>query len=308
MKKENKKNIIIALLIVVNLAIIALLILVINGTINFKDESNNNVINNRQEETDNNDQEQEIQDNKEELEKETNDNEYYIDENTSNEEETSNWLIEEEAKQYITLEDVSLTEEVSTKKVKFINIDGNLTKQFYADQQAIIDNIHIYNDEYIKGGADYKLKAFVNNNILSVVYLIEEQNAIGTCGTKMAVTNIDIVNDQVISEEELLNKANTSYNKLVTDYYNSELVSWKKLNEYNKTDIDYYDVTFKDFSNNKDKYVNIGLAKLPDIIYTYIENGQIKYDYYTIDIGTLFHPVGKGGCFNWATTTLGEYK
>ena len=143
---------------------------------------------------------------------------------------------------------------------------------------------------------------------MSVVYIIEEQNAIGTCGTKMAVTNIDILNNKVISEEELLNKANTSYNELVTDYYNSELVSWKKLNEYNKTDIDYYDVTYKDFSNNKDKYVNIGLAKIPEIIYTYIENGQIKYDYYTINIGTLFHPVGKGGCFNWATITLGEYK
>ena len=47
---------------------------------------------------------------------------------------------------------------------------------------------------------------------------------------------------------------------------------------------------------------------MPDIIYVYIEDGKIKYDYYSIKIGTLFHQVGKGGCFNWETKLLGEYK
>ena len=34
---------------------------------------------------------------------------------------------------------------------------------------------------------------------------------------------------------------------------------------------------------------------------------QFKYDYYTISLDTLFHQVGKGGCFIWDTIILGEY-
>ena len=68
-----------------------------------------------------------------------------------------------------------------------------------------------------------------------------------------------------------------------------------------------FDVTFEDFSNNKEKYVNKGMEKISDLIYVYIEDEKIKYDYYTISLDTLFHQVGKGGCFNWDTVTLGEY-
>ena len=58
---------------------------------------------------------------------------------------TANWKIDDEAKKYVTLEDVSLTSDVSTKKVKFINLDDKVTSDFYNDQQAVIDNINIYN-------------------------------------------------------------------------------------------------------------------------------------------------------------------
>jgi hypothetical protein len=138
--------------------------------------------------------------------------------------------------------------------------------------------------------------------------MIEEANEIGICGTLKAVTNIDLVNNKVISEEELLEKAGTSYQKMTEEYYDKQLESWKTVNSNAGNEIDYYDVTFKDYSTNKDKYVNIGVEKIPDVIYTYIEDGKIKYDYYIIKIDTLFHQVGKGGCFYWETVTLGEYK
>lgn len=297
MKKDKNNQGIIAFLIVVIVGLLLLVVLLSMGIINFKNKSNNNVSNNTNNVVD---------DNSNNIQNNENDSNQDI--NISSTEKTDNWVIEDEARKYITLEDVALSSDASTKKVKFNNLDDSVTSKFYIDQQDLIDSIHIYNDEYIKGGAEYKVKAFVNNNILSVVYLLEEINAIGTCGSKMAVTNIDLVNNKVITEEELLNKVNISYNKLINYYYNFELESWKKLNESVKHDVDYYEVTFDDFSTNKDKYIKIGLEKLPNVIYTYIHNGKVKYDYYSIHIGTLFHQVGKGGCFNWETITLGDYE
>ncbi len=205
------------------------------------------------------------------------------------------------ADEYITLEDVNFNSKVSTKKVKINHLDDSITNEFYKEQEKVINNIHPSDSEVFN--VEYKLKYQINNNILSIVYYIEESNEIGTCGTIKAVTNIDLVNNKVITEEELLKKADTSYRKIVEDKYEKELERWKEYKE-----VSYYEVTFDDFANNKEKYVNKGLNKIPDIIYTYIEDGKIKYDYYTILMDTLFHQVGKGGCFNWNTITLGDYK
>lgn len=204
------------------------------------------------------------------------------------------------ADEYITLEDINFNSKVSTKKVKLNHLDDSVTSEFYKDQEKVINNIHPSDSEVFN--AEYKLKYAINNNILSVVYTIEETNEIGTCAVVKAVTNIDLVNNKVISEEELLQKAGTSYRKIVEDRYDKELENWKE-----HKDFDYYEVTFEDFSNNKEKYVNKGMEKIADFIYTYIEDGKVKYDYYTISLDTLFHQVGKGGCFIWDTIILGEY-
>lgn len=221
--------------------------------------------------------------------------------NDENNLDIKNEVKEYDVEDYIVLEDLVLNSKVTTKKVKLNNLDDSVTKNFYEQQNDVINNIHVSDSEVFN--AEYKLKYFINDNILSIVYFIEETNEIGTCGLKKAVTNIDLVNNRVIPESELLHKVGVSYESIVEDTYEKELEFWKN----NNTDFDYYDVTFEDFSNNKSKYLNEGLKKIPGVIYTYIENGQIKYDYYTINLDALFHPVGKGGCFNWETVTLGEY-
>jgi len=227
-------------------------------------------------------------------------------EQTNNELEESTGTKEENKKiysadEYISLEDISFNSKVSTKKVKLNHLDESITNQFYKDQEEVINSIHPYYSDVFD--AEYKLKYFINNNILSVVYTIEESNEIGTCATVKAVTNIDLLNFKIITEEELLQTAGISYKIIVEDRYEKELESWKQYKE-----LDYYEVTFDDFSNNKEKYVNKGMEKISNIIYTYIENGKIKYDYYTISMDTMFHPVGKGGCFMWNTVELGNYK
>ena len=305
---EKWKNNLIVLLTIITLVLVTLLVLIATGKLDLKKAIISDTEKNAEEKAKKNDVNYNNDDyntSNGDLEKDI-----LINDNggNSNIKLTDNWRIDDEAMKYIILEDEKLTDEVTIKKVKLNNIDESLSSQFYKDQQAVIDNIHIYNDEYIKGGADYKLKAFINNHILSVVYLLEEKNAVGICGTKMAVTNIDLSNNKIITQEELLAKVGTSYLKLTEKQYDEELKSWKNSNQTIGSEIDYYEVTFKDFSTNKDKYVAIGAKKMPNIIYVYIEDNKVKFDNYTIHMGTLFHQVGKGGCFNWTTTILGDYK
>ena len=222
-----------------------------------------------------------------------------------NEQEEDNVKLNYNADDYIELEDVVFNSKVSTKKVKLKKLNDNITKQFYEEQQKVIDNIHVSDSEFFN--AEYDLKYFINNNILSILYKINESSEIGTCTSMMAVTNIDLKNNKVISEEELLKIAGTSYENIVKKYYDKDLESWNNVNESAGHEVSYYEVTYDDFTKNKTKYISDGLKKIPNIIYTYIEDGIIKYDYYTISVGSLFHAVGKGGCFNWATEELGNY-
>jgi len=274
---ENQKNNkgVIALLIIIIVILSALCILFATGTISFN-------MNNKKDNTVNEDS------------------------SLENNEDSSLEKKEYNATDYIILEDVVFNSRVSTKKVKLKNLDDNITKDFYEQQNNVINSIHAYDSEEFN--AEYKLKTFINSSILSIIYTIEETNAIGTCGTKMAVVNIDLANNKIISEKELLEKVGITYKSLVEEQYEKRLESWKKTNEYNGFEIDYYDVTFADFRDNKEKYVNEGITKIPDIIYTYIQDGKIKYDYYSILLDTLFHPIGKGGCFTWKTVDLGNYQ
>ena len=301
---ERKKNSVILLLLIGIVLFISFVVLLLTGNIKFGSVPTNSGSDTNETSNTNTSTTEENNNDATETTTNANDTNDNLDLTGST---TVNWEVGANAKKYFTLEDYELTDDVVIKKVKFTNLDDSLTSQFYKDQQAVIDEIHIYSDEYVKFGANHKIKAFVNNDILSVLYLVEQDSAVGTCGTKMAVTNIDLKNKKVVSQSDLLAKVGMSYNKLVDKYYEVEKERWQKYNERVGNTINYDDVTFADFSANKGKYVDIGAAKLPNIIYVYVEDGKVKYDYYTIHTDTLFHQVGKGGCFTWNTVTLGNY-
>lgn len=234
----------------------------------------------------------------------------------SNEKETTNKENDEikdnvtihEANDYITIEEKNFEGAKATiKKVKFNYLDESLTSEFYQKQEDIIKNVKDRSNKDLFDG-EYELKYFINNNILSVIYSLSNSDEIGRCATEKAVLNVDLVKNEIVTEEELLNNVGSSYKKIVEETYEKELASWTERNEQYGNNGSFGNVTYDDFKANKEKYVNKGLESIQDIIYTYIENGKVKYDYYTIKLDSLFHEVGKGGCFNWKTVELGEYK
>ena len=102
----------------------------------------------------------------------------------------------------------------------------------------------------------------INDNVLSIVYSIEYTDEIemGYGIPDKAVTNIDLLNNKLITEEELLKKVGTSYEKIVNEYYEEKLTNWTNLNNSTETVLDYYEVTYDDFKNNKEKYIKIGIV------------------------------------------------
>ena len=247
MEKKNNSGLLVGILIGIIIMLIVGIGLFITGTVNFKSTTTDN-------------------------------------KQTSNNEQSSEVKIYG-ADEYVSLENYKVNEKITIKKVKLNHLDDNLTKDFYSEQDKILNSLHVGSEQY---NAEHKLKYFINDNILSVLYMVEETDAIGTCATVKAVTNIDLMNKKVLTEEELLSKANTSYRKIVENNYDDEL---KRITDSGNTDIEgVYGISFDDFKNNKEKYVNKGMEKIADIIYTYIEEGKIKYDYYTILMDTMFHP------------------
>lgn len=155
-----------------------------------------------------------------------------------------------------------MSSKVSIKKMKINYLNTNATRDFYDQQEALLETAKSYasetNEEMF--AAKYSLDYSINENVLSIVYSIEYTNEIGSGTPDKAVTNIDLLNNRLITEEELLEKVGTSYEKIVNEYYEEKLTNWTNLNNSTETVLDYYEVTYDDFKNNKEKYIKIGIV------------------------------------------------
>lgn len=155
-----------------------------------------------------------------------------------------------------------MSSKVSIKKMKINYLNTNATRDFYDQQEALLETAKSYasetNEEMFD--AKYSLDYSINENVLSIVYSIEYTNEIGSGTPDKAVTNIDLLNNRLITEEELLEKVGTSYEKIVNEYYEEKLTNWTNLNNSTETVLDYYEVTYDDFKNNKEKYIKIGIV------------------------------------------------
>ena len=107
------------------------------------------------------------------------------------------------ADKYISLEDVELSSKVSFKKVKINYVSKSATKDFYDQQETLLENAKNYaknsNEEIFD--AKYNLDYSINDNVLSIVYSIEYTDEMGNGIPDKAVTNIDLLNNKLITEE-----------------------------------------------------------------------------------------------------------
>lgn len=213
---------------------------------------------------------------------------------------------------YISLSNVedesylTIYKKVNLKKVNFSNVPEVLTTSFYEKQDQFIKNINDkissnkeYIDNYNKNNniTDYSVNSEIDSiiiydlkdNILSLLYLIEDK--VDYIGINNNISNIfiDVSNNSLVNNEMLLSKYNLTKNSICDAIFDNIL--------------NYHGDTFKNISNNKEltkeevltkknDYVSQLAEKFDDYIYLYFNDGSLYLKYNRNDISNLLFDEG----------------
>jgi len=271
--EENKKNIIIAILLVIVVALITFVVLVLTNTISINLSSND------------------VQE---------------INESDSNNDKQEEETFSKNVDDYIELVGDTL-DGSAFKKISFKNLDSSLTESFLNEQSKLLEYIDSFEAYTL---ADGNMWAQFNGNILSIYYEIIVKDEIGE-QSHIVVTNIDLKEKKVLNDKEVLALANGSFEQIALENYNELLPFVERCDkEENNCQILARDggfITLKDYTENKDKYINNIINGLDEVIYCYIKDGIVKYDYMKVQLDNLFYINGKGGAFPYLTKEVGKY-
>lgn len=198
--------------------------------------------------------------------------------------DVDNYIIKEEID---TANYFDVYNSVHLSKIKFKNISSLLYGSFVEKEEEFLnhinDNLKLnkkFLEDYIKENniLNYKLGSsidsivltYINDGVLSVLYLIEEE--IDYKGINNYITSIviDIKNNKVLSSYEILNSYSLSLDDVVQEIYDNYLLNKENLVDYNY---------FKEvLINNLDSYV---------YFYIYMDNLYLKYN--KSDLDELFN-------------------
>lgn len=151
--------------------------------------------------------------------------------------------------------------------VNLKNIDENITNDFLKKQEAIINNNDVISTDITKG---------IYQNILSVkiVYTIltDKDNS-----EDVLTLNIDLKNNELLSNEELLDMTSSSYKSIATSIFD-EYIKLPSDSSVVVTDaITGSELSSSKFNEDSEKYIIRIREKLPDIINLYLQDSKIYY-------------------------------
>lgn len=154
--------------------------------------------------------------------------------------------------------------EIKGDVVYLKNIDENINSYFIKKQENIINNNNIVSVDITKE---------LYNDILSIMILYNNTDNY----EEVLTINIDLTNDKLLSNEDLLDIANTNYKNIATNIFNEYL---KLPDDSNKKVIDTItekELTTSAFNNDSEKYIIRIREKLPEVINLYIQDSTVHY-------------------------------
>ncbi len=203
---------------------------------------------------------------------------------------------------YIQVSDVNTSnylnvyKEAKIKRVRFLNVSEILTNDFYNKQDEFINTVNqnlISNKEYIE---NYKKTNNINNyilnstistlvladikdDILSVIYLIEDN--LDYRGTETYITNtfINLKNNAIVTNDNILSKYNVTKNEIASSIFDNILSDYDKYFS-NK-------LTKEQLQSKKADYVYKLIENFDEYIYLYINQGNLYSKYSKKDISKL---------------------
>lgn len=217
---------------------------------------------------------------------------------------------------FVAIEDYYVND-VTIKKVNFKNLDTSLIKDFTEKQDTNIKAIeklinNVLEDPVSKEQfkdidiLEDNVWTQINDNILTVY---QEYNVnVEMSYTYLNTVNIDLKNKKVLSNEEVLNLANTDFSNLATEFFNKEIADNKSeyifrksaSKECNTNDV----VTKKELTEQKDTYIKLIKDNLDSVIYSYIKDGKVHYKYAEVSVKLLYQNLCIGGGFTYTDIEL----
>lgn len=244
---------------------------------------------------------------------------YFYTNNLKQKDNNTNTQVTEKYKNsedFVAIEDYNV-KDVTIKKVNFKNLDTSLIKDFTEKQDTNIKAIeklinNVLEDPVSKEQfkdidiLEDNVWAQINDNILTVY---QEYNVnLEMSYTYLNTVNIDLKNKKVLSNEEVLNLANTDFSNLATEFFNKEITDNKSeyifrksaSKECNTNDV----VTKKELTEQKDTYIKLIKDNLDSVIYSYIKDGKVHYKYAEVSVKLLYQNLCIGGGFTYTDIEL----
>lgn len=212
---------------------------------------------------------------------------------------------------YVLIEELDNTKymdvynSVNLKKVTFKNLTEESTKEFVDREEEIIklleDNISVnkdfineYNKEHNVNGyksmskLDSTLLTSINNNVLSVLYLIEDEVDYKEVNNYIINLFVDTVTKNKLSSEEVLSKYDLSkegiskhiVNLVIEGKDNKEELT-KELDSYTSKIVNNFDKYIYLYFNNDGIYLKYNKSDISNYLFS-TSNDNVKYSTFKI--------------------------
>lgn len=146
-------------------------------------------------------------------------------------------------------------------------IDSKINDDFLKRQRDIISNNMVIDTKIMNGIYDDILSVKISYVIYGDLANYEE----------VITINIDLENDTVISNDDLIDKLDSSYIDIANDIFDSYILLPDDYDKMVVDAIDNSEISASEFNRNKYKYVIRIREMLPSNISLYIDDGRLYY-------------------------------
>jgi len=162
--------------------------------------------------------------------------------------------------------------EIKGNIVYLKNIDESIINDFTELQQNTLFDNEVLNTD---------IKKELHKEMLSVMinYTLSNNEE------KVLTINIDLRNDELFSNDELLDIIGVNYKKIAKDIFDEYIKLPSDYSGVVRDAITDTELTAKQFNEKSEKYIIRIREKLPEIINLYIEDNKL---YYTVNLGEIY--------------------